>query len=181
MTDPYATHLPLLKVIGFIFSVRNVLELGSGLYSTPLFCNPVYFSEIVKVQSYETDRAWAKKVRAFLMDNDILHLQHSTVPLAEVIPFLDLNAFDLIFVDDGHSLAERKATIQAVTEWHPFNLVLMHDYEQPAYQEASQGFDHVLLYKDAFPNTAILWNDGTGVDEEHLQQLNLLINLECFR
>jgi hypothetical protein len=60
--EPYATHLPILKMLAEHYPLRHVLELGSGLHSTGAFLDRRLFPDLAHLDSAETDQEWAGKV-----------------------------------------------------------------------------------------------------------------------
>jgi hypothetical protein len=56
-SDPYASHLGLLTRIGP--GITQVLELGAGQYSTPLFLDRAVYPDLKRLVSIEPDRKWA--------------------------------------------------------------------------------------------------------------------------
>lgn len=168
--DIYATHLPVLKEIGRLFPIMNVLELGAGSYSTASFCSGD-FPTVRRVDSYETDKGWYESLAKTII-HPALSLVHSVRPLAEVVPGLDLNLYDLIFVDDGQSKQERVNTIVAVTEKRPKGIIVIHDFEQPEYQNAvcSHLPSWCWSYTKLTPNTGVI------VPLSEFIQINVLVD-----
>lgn len=159
--DIYSTHLPVLEKLGEVVPLNVVLELGAGQYSSPALC------AIAKnVVSYETDPGWFASIIKIAPPN--LRLWFSSIPLAQVVATLWINEYDLIFIDDGHSVEERVNTIVAVAVMNPAGLVVMHDYENRTYQIASESWERCLVYTQYSPHTAILWNGAVlSADQEN--------------
>lgn len=133
--DIYATHLPVLKEIGRVVPIMNVLELGAGSYSTAAFCSGD-FPAIRWIDSYETDWGWYNQLRKVIV-HSALTLNYSNIPLAQVVASIDISVYDLIFIDDGKSKEERVNTILAVMRKKPNSLIVIHDFEQIEYQRAA--------------------------------------------
>src|SRR6185436_14853749 len=68
-SNEYATHIPILVGIAQRFTIRRVLELGCGVFSTPTFLNTKVFMDLEQLHSYETDSSWFdKSVTVFAND-----------------------------------------------------------------------------------------------------------------
>lgn len=146
-----ATHLPVLELMKRT-NIRRVLELGSGEYSTKKFLE---FPDLEKLFSYEDDTEW------FLLMNNLKDRRFITFlekDLVKVVGEIDLNFFDLIFVDCCQYPEERVAVIKKLAEQRPKAIVIIHDFENKLYQ-AEAKFDHKIVYDELVPNTAILWNN----------------------
>lgn len=161
MSDPYATHLPILQAISQHLTIRRVLEFGIGHYSTAAFMNRGTYPDLAELVSVETNPRWCKwAFEAFYGDCRHEIFMH--------LPDCDLSGFDLIFIDDGMSVDERATTIQMVSDARPQALVVIHDFEQLVYQSAAV-FDYRRTFTGSVPWTAVLWN-GMRADMEWVQQ-----------
>ncbi len=151
--DPYATHLPVLRALGRHLPIRSVLEFGAGLYSTCEFLNRGSFPHLDSLVSIEDDAGWRKRMADFIDDPRWI------CPLVPPIDGLLESpvGFDLIFIDDGLQVSERVLTIKAVAEASVPCIVVIHDFEQMAYQQAAD-FKHLHFFTQAVPWTAVLWN-----------------------
>lgn len=143
-SSPYATHLSVLDKLD---RPKKVLELGAGAYSTP------YFLEHAKsVVSLETSPEWY----AWVSDN--FENRKLDLRLVEDIPRalekIDLTKFDLVFVDNGDSAAERGAVIRAVLS-KPHPTVVVHDAEVYGglLNELAPGHE---VFRDEEPWTAVV-------------------------
>ena len=60
MPRDYGSHIEPLNLLAGCISdnVKNVVELGSGLYSTPMWCNRDLWPCVDSVISYENDDNW---------------------------------------------------------------------------------------------------------------------------
>lgn len=168
---PYATHLPVLAALAKIRSVRRVLELGSGPFSTHLFLNRAVFPELQLLVSYEDDPKWSPVVLGEVGTDERLEfrmveaVRHS-VPVA-------LDEYDLIFIDDSRTFAERSLTIRTVAERRPRGVVTVHDFEHHRYRIASKKFDSLAIFRTFTPQVGVMWNNG-AVD---LRRLAEAVNL----
>jgi len=88
---------------------------------------------------------------------------------------LPLDAYDLIFIDDSLAVEERAATIRAVARGAPRRaLVVIHDFEQPLYQQAASSFAQRFCFSLFNPHTGVAWNIAS-VSPRQLQQLRSVI------
>ena len=145
MTDRYATHLPVLRSMIRAVRPKTVLEFGAGFHSTPLFLEDINLERIVSVES---SPEWRRKV-AFFCDDQRLVLRADK----RVVPEL----YDLIFIDDGESAAERASTIRFVLGG-PHPPVVIHDAEVLDYATA---IDELAINYSIFPtdpDTAVVWS-----------------------
>lgn len=180
MNDPYATHIPVLESIGSVIAPRTILEMGCGKYSTPLFCDPNVYPD-ASVFSWDTDGGWIDTIQKQLGKNAPKSMVHVLIPMARYAEYSFLEPFELIFVDDSDSLELRSSTIRTVAKKKLKNsIVVIHDYEQPLYQEAAEDFEHILVYTNFVPHTAIAWN-GNTLSKQNIRSLKEQIELEQIR
>lgn len=140
--DDYGSHLPVLKAVTGLLRPKRVLELGAGLHSTPFFLG----QPIEKLVSVETDEEWLTRIFKEFPDPKLC-LQHD-------YEHLKLNTFDLIFIDDGKSAAEREFSITWVLEQkHPPTIV--HDAEVYATLLDELVPEHAVIPTN--PATAVCW------------------------
>ena len=153
MSDPYGSHEPILRALAGL-SPQQVLETGSGAYSTRLLLDSDVFPTVRRVVSIETDPTWAAAARNLGDDRHQLVLCEN---VSELLPLLDLRPYGLIFIDDSESLHDRAASIRAIAQCAPFGVpVVVHDFEQPAYQAAAQPFESIVPFPTD-PGTAVCW------------------------
>jgi hypothetical protein len=159
ISDPYGTHEPVLRALAPIS--KNVLELGGGMYSTPLFLENPLLKRLVTV---EDDPDWAAKIRS----EHPLHL----LITESAIDYVNAShlAFDLILVDNATSSGERAKTIRTVANRKPRAVVVVHDYEQFLYRDAAQ-FDNKWVYNQAEPWTGVCWNEDCRYRSERIHRL----------
>jgi len=135
-----ASHMPFVGAVCSALGVAQVLEHGTGSYSTPLLASLV--SRIIAV---DNSAAWINKMRQVLPTTDIrlrhvpyddnLRLANFTpAHVASLIEYyekvaqeLDQEASRLLFVDGYPS--ERMLVFNAIH--HHFNYALAHDTELP--------------------------------------------------
>lgn len=152
------SHIPIFKALAPIFKPRRILELGSGMCSTPMFLDREIFPDLEMLVSIENDPAWADIVRGATND-DRLDLVLIDGLVADYAKLLFIHQFSLVFFDDSRSGAERCETIRAVGPLMPDGaLAVIHDYEEQQYQDASMVFDHQFIFDWLNPCTGVCWN-----------------------
>ncbi|WP_344329742.1 hypothetical protein [Aeromicrobium halocynthiae] len=140
--------------------ISSVLELGSGAFSTPQFLDRRVFPALAALTSLEDDADWLSTVAESTGSDPRLDLRLVQKVCTSVPNGLD--QFDLIFIDDSRTFAERSQTIRAVLSEKPRGLVAIHDFEHRAYRKAAKGFDHRFTFKAYTPQVAVCWiGDGS--------------------
>jgi hypothetical protein len=147
MSDPYATHLPVLRAVLKTYEPKRVLELGIGMHSTPLFLNAG-----VSLTSLETNGSWFCRAEN-LADFDIRLVDDIPASLPS------LTDYDLVFVDDSDNATDRERTIRAVLS-QPHPLTVIHDAEVPEYRAAMKELSDPLFICAMTPHTALCWPEG---------------------
>jgi predicted O-methyltransferase YrrM len=147
--DPYASHLPVLRLVLALAKPKRVLELGAGEYSTPEFLD---CPSLTYLRSIETDPTWAKRVDTTI-DGKWFELD-VTEDTVEALP-RDLTTYDLIFIDNGHDPGERNRTIRAVLERdHPVTVI--HDAEVYG-GVINELAENRMIFDNLTPHTAVVW------------------------
>lgn len=172
--DIYATHLPVLIWLGKSLNIKQVLELGCGLYSTPTFLDRNIFPNLESLQSIENNKQWADRIIQAIGNDTRFSLMMTDGPINKIINRdLMYNNYDLVFIDDSSNVEDRTNTIEAVSKYADIlRLVVIHDYEQQSYQAAAKGFMNYFEFNRLIPNTGILWNDEALIDKKELEHLN---------
>ena len=160
--NDYATHIPILIGLSRLRRIRSVLEFGCGHYSTLTFLNRAAFPHLERFLSIENDDSWASTIRGSTKD-DRWTLELVNGEIAESAADLNLEAFDLILIDDSKTSAQRAATIRAVAGKQPQNpWVVIHDFEVDEYRDAASGFKYRHRFRAYNPETGVV---GNRVDE----------------
>lgn len=158
-SNPYATHTPIFMCLSRLLNVSNVLEFGSGLFSTPawLVSNN---GHIKYVESYENDGEWAAEVKEKLAGDSRVNLVTVNGRMGDAAIQVDVDSFQLTIVDDSTRPEERLATIKAVAAQRPSRTVTaIHDFEHPTYRHAANsGFEHTYRFTCVNPNVGVAWN-----------------------
>lgn len=159
----YATHVPVLIGIARIREVRNVLEFGCGYYSTLTFLNAAVFPHVERLESVENDAAWAETIQEGAKRDSRWTLNLVDGEISESVSTLDLEAFDLILIDDSQTSDQRVCTIREVSRQSPHRAwVVIHDFEVEDYRRATgRFFREGHRFKAYNPNTGLLWNNTT--------------------
>ena len=148
--SPFATHIPLLKALGH--EIETVLELGAGIYSTSLFLNRLWYPQLRQLVSVEQKAEWIVEA-----DDPRHQVLLTPEPIEPLLDTLDLDQFDLIFVDNSDSGERRCDTLRYVASRCGQSIVVAHDYDIPSYCEAANGFSHGIIDDRQKPYTALLW------------------------
>ncbi|HEY3578981.1 MAG TPA: hypothetical protein VGK82_00485, partial [Pyrinomonadaceae bacterium] len=159
--NAYATHLPVLIGVGAIRPIRRVLEFGCGHYSTKTFLQRSVFPDLEELQSVENDPAWGETMRAITEYDPRSSVTSVSGAMCEAVRNFNLEAFDLILVDDSTNAEDRAATIRALSTLHPLNpWLVIHDYEVEEYRRASSVFKQRFAFKAYNPHTGLISNSG---------------------
>lgn len=152
----------MLIGIARIREVRKVLEFGCGYYSTLTFLNPAVFPYLDRLESIENDTAWAETIHEGARNDARWTLNLVRGEISESVSTLDLEAFDLILIDDSQTSEQRVLTIREVSKRAPHRpWVVIHDFEIEDYRRAASGFRQTHRSKAYNPNTGLLWNNTT--------------------
>ena len=137
-----------------------MLELGCGQYSTLTFLNRKVFPDLESLHSVENDPVWAATIKAST-DADCrstLNLVRGLV--ADSLTQTDLEAFDLILVDDSENADDRTKTIKTLLARRPQRpLVVLHDFEVPVYAKAAKVSRYRYSFRSFNPETGIVWEN----------------------
>lgn len=149
--DPYATHLPVIRMVLALMKPKRILELGAGVYSTKAFLD---CPSLTRLTSLETDEEWMDRLKDEVADERLtLRLVEDT---CEALPE-SLRIYDLVFIDNADNPVDRERAIRAVLgREHP--VVIVHDAENLWYRHAiNELADCYMLFDAEVPNTAVVW------------------------
>lgn len=173
--NAYATHLPILIGIAQLVRPRKVLEFGCGLFSTTAFLARTCFPDLEQLDSYETDPEWWERIGKVVANDPRISLRLVEEPMSSAVRHIDFADYDLVFIDDSLSVAERCTTIAEVARHcSPTNVVVLHDYENKMYLNAARSFRNHFRFTALNPNTGIVWNEAP-ISKSGLRHLNRLI------
>ncbi len=157
-STPYATHVPVLLGIARLPRVRTILELGSGLCSTPLLADRTLFPRVTRFVSLEDDTAWGQRVAAQVQDADVELRMVASIP--RDVRSVDIERFDMIFIDDSVTTKLRCSTIRAVLARAKAEaIVVIHDFENRAYRTCVPRGWRAESFAAALPFTGVLYRD----------------------
>ena len=157
--NDYSTHVPVLIGLARLREIRRVLEFGCGYYSTLTFLNRAAFPQLEKLHSVENDSSWADTLSEVAKNDDRWVLNLVAGEIAESVSDLDLEAFDLILIDDSRTSEQRAATIRGVASRRPQRpWILIHDFEVAEYQQAARGFSQRYSFKAYNPQSGLVFN-----------------------
>jgi hypothetical protein len=176
---PYRTHLPILCALENLYKFKNVLELGSGSYSTIAFLDKKLFPNIKKITSYEDNYIWYKKINNKIKKNNKLQLIYSKNKIENVVQKINLNTYDLIFVDNSMKDENRIKTIENIIKKKLLKqIIVIHDFEHYPYRFVSKKIFYKYRFKCLSPNTGILCNENI-LNIKYLKEIDK--KLRCFR
>jgi hypothetical protein len=117
-----------------IIRPQRVLELGCGLYSTPLFLDSNCWPALQEITSVETDGQWLQRLASRLGHDPRWRPQLIETTVAQWLRSernnLDISGYDLIFVDDSAGVLQRSETLRALLSQNPSCPIVVHDVEQ---------------------------------------------------
>lgn len=155
--NDYATHVPILIGLARLREIKSVLEFGCGYYSTLTFLNRAAFPHLERLQSVENDASWAETIHEAAKSDERWTLKLVRREIADAVP--DLEAFDLVLIDDSKTSTQRSATIRAVAGKQPQRpWIVIHDFEVDEYRRAAAGFKYRHIFKAYNPETGVLSN-----------------------
>lgn len=162
--NDYSTHVPILIGLSRCREIKNVLEFGCGYYSTLTFLNGAAFPHLERLQSVENDASWAETLHDVAKQDDRWSLNLVNGDIADCVPDLDLEAFDLILIDDSKTSAQRASTIRAIANKQPQRpRIVIHDYEVDEYRVAARGFKQRHAFKAYNPQTGLVCNTVSDI------------------
>jgi hypothetical protein len=150
VSDPYSTHLPVLKGLSEFVPMRKVLEFGAGNHSTAFFLKQPKLDFLVSV---ETNPDWMTAAKKIGDGDGRFKLLTDRPPVG---------GYDLIFVDDGQSNTERKETLRWVFGGD-YGLVAVHDAEEYEREIRDDAGFH-FLFRFETPSTALCWPEKPDLD-----------------
>jgi hypothetical protein len=177
-TKDYATHVPVLVGLAQKFKIIRVLELGCGNYSSVAFLDLNIFPCLTHLTSLETDELWLESVTKKLTGDTRFHPIFLGTSIADGLEKVDLEEFDLVFVDDSITAEDRRRTIETIYNKKPDRpFIVIHDFEVNEYRLAAKGFESRYIFKGFTPQTGIVWN-GTRKNSS-LKKIDQTIKQFC--
>jgi len=141
---------------------KYVLALGTGLYSALTFLDRRVLPNLVQLDSVENNAGWACRVST-VTQNDARHRMFITGrAVADYLPEIPMDRYDLIFIDDSIASEDRARTIHSVMRARSrTSVVVIHDFEVPQYRRAANGPKERFVFDAFIPHVGILWDGGT--------------------
>jgi predicted O-methyltransferase YrrM len=170
----FATHIAVLTGLARINKIETVLELGCGRLSTLTFTNPEAFPHLKNLRTVENDAQWAKQIRPQVAADSRVEFVEYEGRIGSAIREMNLEKFDLIFIDDSMDADQRASTIVQVSEKPGGAIVVMHDFENIIYRRASRRFENVYRFTALNPNTGVAWA-GNRLERRLLRRLDKAI------
>jgi predicted O-methyltransferase YrrM len=170
----FATHIAVLAGLARMNKIENVLELGSGRFSTLTFTNPDAFPHLKNLRTVENNPQWVKQVREYVAADSRVEFVEYEGQICNAIREMNLGQFDLIFIDDSMDADQRASTIVQVSQNPGGAIVVMHDFENIIYRRASKRFENVYRFTALNPNTGVAWA-GNRLERRLLRQMNKAI------
>jgi len=171
--NEYASHLALLSTLARVVSreIVHIVELGSGLFSTPMWLNRSIWPFVHSVNSYEPDPVWARYIEYITRDSRLTIMD-------KMPPSIDFA--DIVLIDNGDNRRERVQGIRHVIGYETTGLVILHDANELEYMMTIEPhFENCLVYTGAYPHTAILWNGDRWNYEEINASMKITETYEC--
>lgn len=142
--EGYNSHIAVLEQLEAEgVPMKRVLEFGAGQYSTAWFLERA--ERLHTVESDPDWYAWAVKT----------YKKRKGFELSKVRP-PDLRRYDLVFIDDGSSAAERLHTLGWVLN-RPHPVVVLHDSNVPEYRAVLEALElETETFKDDWPWTEVI-------------------------
>jgi len=156
--DNVGTHIPVLDLMIRLSNIKRILEFGTGVYSTNKLLE---FPNLEMLTSYEDVPDWFAKIAK--VKNSKLNLIFEK-DLLSIARSINLDEFDLIFIDCCSLPEARAPIIKAISERKPRAIVVIHD----VYDDIDRipgvlnDFDNLAIYAKIGPATGILWNQISG-------------------
>lgn len=156
--DNVGTHIPVLDLMIRLSNVKHILEFGSGVYSTNKLLE---FPSLEMLTSYEDIPDWFAKIAKVKNNKFNLVFEKDLLGIARTI---NLDEFDLIFIDCCDLPEKRAPIIKAISERKPRAIIVIHD----VYDDIDRipgvlnNFDNLAIYAKFGPATGILWNQTDG-------------------
>ena len=157
--QPYATHVPVLVGVAAALRPKQLIEFGSGSFSTLSFLDEVAFPSIEQVRSYENNKEWFEQVQQRSRGSSRVHLQYFAGDMYQAVASADVAAADMIFLDDSPSAEERVKTVNVVSRLCGDGPVsVLHDYEMLKLRLVARKFDHCVPFEAFNPQCCAMWN-----------------------
>lgn len=176
MNNDYASHMMILAALGRAIGhdVFNVVEMGCGFFSTPLWLNKDIWTSVRALFVFEHNAAWRSRIDCITFDSRLSFWSAER-------PCAILNA-DIIFIDNGDTKKQRLEAIALVVERNPTGLVILHDADEQQYLDAIlPHFEHKLICTNEYPYTGLFWNGDRWSEEQIMKIINGIEAYKCLQ
>lgn len=171
------SHVPVLVALGCERqpAIRRVLELGAGVFSREAIMSLAVFPFLERYDILENGEEWyyhnvRHEMEVSQTTRSCATLHYAQIPMVEFVQRFDLEAYDLIFIDDSVTVDARVATIEYVTSVARSPILAIHDFEDGAYRYAVRGSRRVSVFDHAEPHTAVLWPKARMLDVDRFRE-----------
>jgi predicted O-methyltransferase YrrM len=147
--DKMKSHLRILNIVCQSINSLSVLETGSGENSTLFFLN-----NVESLVSLETNYDYYKYMQTISNQYDKHTLIFAKDMLTE-LKNLNLDIYDLIFIDDSINAEDRSKTIEYVCKNANNGIIVIHDVNNRNYRRAV-GKRKLQIFKDNYPWTGVI-------------------------
>lgn len=158
----WSTHQPLILALMAKFSPRYVMELGIGMFSTPMF----FKFDFDKYIGIDNDKAWLDHIKSIQQFDDKCELRHhdlgDAINIATFIRQLNEEQKDVIkkyYVELFNEIKKDKTSPKILfvdnftccrtpainVLYSLFDIVIFHDSEPPAYSWYEYYFDENIM------------------------------------
>jgi len=177
----FSSFLPLLKSVLDIFDFDFVVELGPGMYSTPLLMN------VNKSIHIENDELWYNLLKkSYDFNNNSVLIHHKSNCLNDYVSYYNQAVFEKIFENYNlkllmvdHYRYARKEAINILG--NEFDVILYHDseFKQNNYDKidsnVTDNFKKYELRFSKLPHTGLLINKKIDVKKD----INSVVKIKC--
>jgi len=147
------SHIPVLKSIAKKMNIKNVIEVGTGLFSLKTFLDRSCFPDLEKLYSYESSNLWIEYMNSIFKDKRWrIKLIEDNYDLSK--DMMSNSKVDLVFVD---ALYEHR--LYVLNNFKDlYDIFVLHDCELDQFSDIiKNGFKYKFVYvPPKYRHTAIL-------------------------
>ncbi len=159
----HGSHVPALREIARRTTVKNAVEFGCGVYSTPTMLDREVFPDLERLTSHESDERWMHYIDCKSADRRLTVNQCELEAMPSVV---NGEKYDLVFIDCGAKFVGRESDYSTRIELlerftDSDSVVVLHDIED---ESLGRAFDAAKYsYKARFtpdgePHTGVASN-----------------------
>lgn len=146
------SHIPVLKSIAQKINIKNVIEVGTGLFSLKTFLDKSCFPDLKKLYSYESSNLWIEYMNSFFKDKrwSVNFIKDNSSLAKDMVSH---DSIDLVFVDGLHE--HRLFVLNNFKDL--YNIFVLHDCELDQFRDIINSFKYKFVYvPPKYRHTAIL-------------------------